>query len=145
MISSKKMLDIILCLWPWLTQAILVKFNFQGQFWNPQDEEIPKLSLVLMIDQNLMELLNKTKYQFLPGVKEQLKAKYPTLSASTVYSLQRFFWSTKLIEVSYLKLWRPHSCYQFDIQENNIEFHLLSFFRIFHDWSHIQNRQFHYQ
>ena len=32
---------------------IWVKSNFQGQFWNPQDVQIPKLSLVLIIDQEL--------------------------------------------------------------------------------------------
>ena len=46
------------------------KFNFQGQFWYPLVEQIPELSLVLMIDQKLKELSNKTKYQFLAGVKE---------------------------------------------------------------------------
>ena len=34
-------------------RQILVKSNFQGQFWNPQDVQIPKLSLVLIIDQDL--------------------------------------------------------------------------------------------
>ena len=36
-------------------RQILVKSNFQGQFWNPQDVQIPKLSLVLIIDQDLQE------------------------------------------------------------------------------------------
>ena len=34
---------------------ILLKFNFQGQFWNPQDVQIPKLSLFLKIDKDLQE------------------------------------------------------------------------------------------
>ena len=36
-----------------LLSQILVKLNFQGVFWNPQDEQI--LKLVLMIDQDLLE------------------------------------------------------------------------------------------
>ena len=61
---------------------ILVKFNFQGQFQNPQDEQIPKLSLVLIIDKDLQELLIKTKYVFITRVKDSLKAKYRTLFRS---------------------------------------------------------------
>ena len=46
------------------------KYNSAQPSSQHQDQQIPKLSLVLMIDQNLKELLNKTKYQFLVGGKE---------------------------------------------------------------------------
>ena len=32
-----------------------IKFNIQGVFWNPQDEQISKLILVIKFDQDLME------------------------------------------------------------------------------------------
>ena len=34
-------------------RQILVKFKFQGQFCNTQDVQIPKLSLILIIDEDL--------------------------------------------------------------------------------------------
>ena len=32
-----------------------IKFKDQGQFWNPHDEQIPKLSLGVQFDQEIME------------------------------------------------------------------------------------------
>ena len=37
-----------------------IKFNIQGVFWNPQDEQISKLILVIKFDQDLMEKKRKT-------------------------------------------------------------------------------------
>jgi len=37
-----------------------IKFNIQGVFWNPQDEQISKLTLVIKFDQDLMEKKRKT-------------------------------------------------------------------------------------
>ena len=37
-----------------------IKFNCQGMFWNPQDKQISKLTLVITFDQDLMEKKRKT-------------------------------------------------------------------------------------
>ena len=37
-----------------------IKFNIQGVFWNPQDEQTSKLTLVIKFDQDLMEKKRKT-------------------------------------------------------------------------------------
>ena len=35
----------------------LINFNMLGMFWNPQDEQFPKLSLALHLKQHLKEIL----------------------------------------------------------------------------------------
>ena len=42
----------------------LVNFNIQGVFWNPQDEQISKLTLVIKFDQDLMEKKGKHRVSF---------------------------------------------------------------------------------
>ena len=42
-----------------------IKFNIQGVFWNPQDEQISKLTLVIKFDQDLMEKKRKTSWLIL--------------------------------------------------------------------------------
>ena len=42
-----------------------IKFNIQGVFRNPQDEQIPKLSLEFQFDQDLIEKIRKHLVDFL--------------------------------------------------------------------------------
>ena len=42
-----------------------IKFNIQGVFWNPQDEQISKLTFLFEFGEDLMEILTKNKlYSF---------------------------------------------------------------------------------
>ena len=42
-----------------------IKFKDQGQFWNPHDKQIPKLSLIFEFDEELTELFKvEGKAQF---------------------------------------------------------------------------------
>ena len=37
-----------------------IKFNIQGGIWNPQDKQIPKLTLGIKFDQDLIEKKRRT-------------------------------------------------------------------------------------
>ena len=39
----------------------MAKIENQGQFWNPQDEQISKLTLLFEFGEDLMEILTKNK------------------------------------------------------------------------------------
>ena len=67
------------------TQAFIQQW--QKEFNIPQDEQISKLSLVQIIDQDLQELLGKTKYQFMTSVKEELNK----IDAKKSASMQKLF------------------------------------------------------
>ena len=66
---------------------IFIKFNNQGVFWNPQDVQIPKLSLKFKIDQDFMEKKTKTfcnmwkgGYYILQPTKVRFYATYTCLT-----------------------------------------------------------------
>ena len=103
---------------------MFVKFNLQGQFWNPQDKQIWELSLVLIIDQNLKELLNKTQYQFIAGVKEYLtKSKISnSFCRYCIYARRaknKFKKDKALHKSSQIKILRNVFCETFDPLSNN--------------------------
>ena len=74
------------------TQAFIQYIQqWQKEFNIPQDEQISKLSLVQIIDQDLQELLGKTKYQFMTSVKEELNKIDAKKSASMQELFQNMF------------------------------------------------------
>ena len=64
-----------------------IKFNIQGVFWNPQDEQISKLTLVIKFDQDLMEKKRKTSWLILTdtGCISSLKLFYCQVSMKLNY------------------------------------------------------------
>ena len=48
-------------LYPQYLSFYLAKIENQGQFWNPQDEQISKLTLLFEFGEDLMEILTKNK------------------------------------------------------------------------------------
>ena len=70
----------------YLRQFLIKSFN-QGQFWNPQNKLIPKLTLVARFDQELAEILTfKEKVSFFELTKvfdSKMEAFYLTVNFST--------------------------------------------------------------
>ena len=58
----------------------LAKYQNQGQFWNPQDQQISKLTLLFKFGEDLMEILTKNQ-------------------------LGRFFWDTVYIIYEWIVLY----------------------------------------
>ena len=48
-------------LYPQYLSFYLAKIENQGQFWNPQDEQISKLTLLFEFGEDLMEILTKNE------------------------------------------------------------------------------------
>ena len=47
--------------WPQYLSFYMAKIENQGQFWNPQDQQISKLTLIFEFGEDFMEILTKNK------------------------------------------------------------------------------------